>query len=335
MGLASDIKAMKDVQRIKSGGIASISVSSITNMIINLPDANRSLSKEDFEKVHTVYKTLRKCTTPIDMDISEYYRVAVDILREFDKVVPCESYLGMESFEAKLLMQEVRRTAPVVSSSSSLGNITPTEEVTKKKPTKKVKLMPTIFVILIVCVSLFYYWLHCVSIIREPISGYYYIGTSAFNEDIYLHRILHIDSGKVEEIYLDSDDCNFLYVIRYNTNWKHWKQFLSSKEIQPVGDIFFRTREHIDGTYLITLDMKTKDSIAFYRNYDGESNVEYSKASKSDIDHYNFDIYVYDDGSISICEGDLDRIEPIDMGSTFNRIMIDHINRRFKEADSY
>ena len=48
MGLIADIRAMKEVQRIKNGSNTSISVSSITNMIINLSDASHTLSKDDY-----------------------------------------------------------------------------------------------------------------------------------------------------------------------------------------------------------------------------------------------------------------------------------------------
>ena len=110
MGLFADLKAMRDVQRIKSGGKASLSVSSISNMIINLPNANRNLSKDDYDKVIDIYSKMRKCTTKIDMDIEGYYKITIDILCEFDKVVPCEPYLGLEPFEASLLMNEIRKS---------------------------------------------------------------------------------------------------------------------------------------------------------------------------------------------------------------------------------
>ena len=113
MGLIADIRAMKEVQRIKNGGNASISVSSITNMIINLSGASHILSKDDYAKVYDIYQKMRKCKTPIDMDINGYYETAISILREFDKIVPCESYLGVESFEASLLMREIRHDEPL------------------------------------------------------------------------------------------------------------------------------------------------------------------------------------------------------------------------------
>lgn len=109
MGLFSDIKALKDLQRIKNGGYAEMSISSITNLIINLADASKSLSKEEYNEVYSLYKKMRKCTAKFKIDIEGYYKTAVDILREFDKVVPCESYLGLEPFEASMLMGEIRK----------------------------------------------------------------------------------------------------------------------------------------------------------------------------------------------------------------------------------
>ena len=55
MGLIADIRAMKEVQRIKNGSNASFSVSSITNMIINLSDASHTLSKDDYMVFFALY----------------------------------------------------------------------------------------------------------------------------------------------------------------------------------------------------------------------------------------------------------------------------------------
>lgn len=110
MGLIADIKAMKSIQIIKSGGYANLSISSITNLIINLSDANKTIPKESFNEVYLLYTKMRKCTTKIEMDIEGYYKIAADILREFDKIYPCETYLGLEPFEASLLMEEIRKS---------------------------------------------------------------------------------------------------------------------------------------------------------------------------------------------------------------------------------
>ncbi len=41
MSIFSDVIAVKDVQCIKSGGTASLSISQITNLLVNLPDAQK------------------------------------------------------------------------------------------------------------------------------------------------------------------------------------------------------------------------------------------------------------------------------------------------------
>ena len=109
MGIFANIKAMTDVQKIKSGGTAFFTISSITNLIINLPDAQKSLDRTTFDCVFELYKQFNKCKTKMKLDYYGYLATAVDILKEFDKIAPCESYLGMEPFEAMMLMQEVRK----------------------------------------------------------------------------------------------------------------------------------------------------------------------------------------------------------------------------------
>lgn len=41
MGLFSDIKAAKDVQKLKQGGQANLSISQVVNLITNMPDAQK------------------------------------------------------------------------------------------------------------------------------------------------------------------------------------------------------------------------------------------------------------------------------------------------------
>ena len=110
MGILADMKAMKEVERIKMGGTAQLSIASITNMIINTVDAQRSLSKQQFDQVWRVYSQMRKCTAKMTLDYEGYLRTCVDILKEFDAVAPCEYYLGLQPFEAKMLMNEVRNS---------------------------------------------------------------------------------------------------------------------------------------------------------------------------------------------------------------------------------
>ena len=108
MGIFANIKAMKDVQKIKKGGKAFFSISAITNLIINLSDAQKLLDSATFDQVFELYKKMDKCTNKIELDYNGYIAIAADILKEFDKIAPCEYILGMEPFEATMVMKEVR-----------------------------------------------------------------------------------------------------------------------------------------------------------------------------------------------------------------------------------
>lgn len=101
---------MKNVQRIKDGGTANFTISAITNLIINLPDAQKALDRATFDQVFDLYRKMNQCKTKIKLDYEGYLSTAADILKEFDKIAPCEPYLGMEPFEATMLMKQVRDT---------------------------------------------------------------------------------------------------------------------------------------------------------------------------------------------------------------------------------
>lgn len=105
----SNINAMRNVQKIKHGGTAYFTISAITNLIINLPDAEKTLERAAFDRVFKLYKNFDKCKTKVELNYNGYLATAVEILREFDKIAPCETYLGMEPFEAMLLMKEIRK----------------------------------------------------------------------------------------------------------------------------------------------------------------------------------------------------------------------------------
>lgn len=110
MGIFANFRALKSLKKVNSGGIAYFTISSITNLIINLPNAQRTLSPMAFQQVWGLYKKLNQCKTRMKLDRDGYLATAVAILKEFDKIAPCESYLGLEPFEARLVMREVRET---------------------------------------------------------------------------------------------------------------------------------------------------------------------------------------------------------------------------------
>ena len=81
MGLFDDIKAMKDIQKIKSGGKAKLSISQITGLITNMMDARKNLSPKEFENIYNLFNNLRKCNTKIEMDIEGFNKVCIDIIK--------------------------------------------------------------------------------------------------------------------------------------------------------------------------------------------------------------------------------------------------------------
>ncbi len=108
MGIISDFKAMKDVSKIKEGGTAKLSISQITGLIVNLPDAQKKLSPSEFKEVYQLFRKLRTCKTKIQMDIDGYLRQAIEIIKQFDAVAPYQKYSGGNEQEFSLLIDDLR-----------------------------------------------------------------------------------------------------------------------------------------------------------------------------------------------------------------------------------
>ena len=108
MGIIADFKAMKDVSKIKKGGIAKLSISQITGLIINLPDARKNLSPSKFNEVYFLFRQLRTCNTKTQMDIDGYLKQTIEIIRKFDAIAPYQKYSGGNEVEFSLLMDDLR-----------------------------------------------------------------------------------------------------------------------------------------------------------------------------------------------------------------------------------
>jgi hypothetical protein len=108
MGFFADIQAIKGVTRIKSGGTAKLSISQITCLITNMPDARKNLSNSEFEAVYALYKELRKCNTKMEMDTDGYVDTAVKIIKKFDEIAPYEKYSGGNELEFSFMMDDIR-----------------------------------------------------------------------------------------------------------------------------------------------------------------------------------------------------------------------------------
>jgi hypothetical protein len=109
MGIFSDVKALSDVQKIKDGRTVMLSISQITNLIINLPDAKRHLQSDQFNLVYDLYKQMRKCKTKMPLDQDGYLDTATKIIKEFDKIAPYEKYSGGNEIEFSFMMQDIRK----------------------------------------------------------------------------------------------------------------------------------------------------------------------------------------------------------------------------------
>lgn len=108
MGLFSDIRAVGAVQKIKKGGTAKLTISQITGLLINLPDAERNLSKKEFEEIYALFKEMKTCNTSMQMNIELFMDTAVKIIKRFDRVAPYEKYSGGNEIEFSFLMEDIR-----------------------------------------------------------------------------------------------------------------------------------------------------------------------------------------------------------------------------------
>lgn len=107
-GVFSDAKAIANIQRIKNGGIANLSISQITTLVINLPDAKKNLTAKEFDQVYALYKEMRKCKTQNPVDMNGYCATAIKIIKEFDKIAPYEKYSGGNETEFSFMMADIR-----------------------------------------------------------------------------------------------------------------------------------------------------------------------------------------------------------------------------------
>ncbi len=108
MGIINDLKAVKAVQKLKKGETVKLSIAQITGLLINLIDANKNLSKEQYNKIYKIYSELRNCNTKMELDLNGYYETAIDIIKKFDKIAPYEKYSGGNETEIGFLMSEIR-----------------------------------------------------------------------------------------------------------------------------------------------------------------------------------------------------------------------------------
>lgn len=107
MGVLSDLSGMVNVQRIKNGGTARLSVCQITSLVVNMSDAKQFLPENDFHNVYELFKRLRKIKKKRRMNIYKYYDVASKIILLFNARAPFILYSGNTPEDAEKLLASV------------------------------------------------------------------------------------------------------------------------------------------------------------------------------------------------------------------------------------
>lgn len=82
------------IQRLKKGKKAKLSKSQIAFCIINLMNAKKNLTPEQFEEFKNIFNYIEKDKEKHLMDLDEYLRTCDEIIAEFEKIAPFEMYCG-------------------------------------------------------------------------------------------------------------------------------------------------------------------------------------------------------------------------------------------------
>lgn len=118
MDYYSAMQAITDIQTIKNGGSADLSLAQITLCIVNLQDAEQKLSRAKFKKVYSLFLQYQQKTTKTSYNITSYIETATLIVRAFDAIAPYELYSGGDPQECSALLAEIRQSNPSSSAPS-------------------------------------------------------------------------------------------------------------------------------------------------------------------------------------------------------------------------
>ncbi|MBE6806821.1 MAG: hypothetical protein E7527_02230 [Ruminococcaceae bacterium] len=133
MGIFADLRAIANVQKIRNGSTAKLSISQITNLLVNMMDARNNLSVQQYREVCILFERLRKDKKKIKVDYREYLRIALGIIMEFDLIAPYELFCGGDSEEFSLLLNAVRQeTRPSADFELSMEEKQYAKELVKK-----------------------------------------------------------------------------------------------------------------------------------------------------------------------------------------------------------
>ncbi len=109
MNIISGLIAAHKLQSLKNGNSVYLSKAEIINLTLNLPDARRNLSQEDFRQIFILFRLVeRNKTKMLIKNIDQYDQIAADLISCFDEIAPFEKYAGPESIDSYVLISKVR-----------------------------------------------------------------------------------------------------------------------------------------------------------------------------------------------------------------------------------
>ncbi len=109
MGILSGMQALKAKAKIEAGGIAKLSVAQIASMNVNMLDAKKNLTNEQFQKVYSVYQACKKDTKKRLYDFDGYFDITIKTIKRFNDVAPYLKYSGGDGLNDALLLRAVEQ----------------------------------------------------------------------------------------------------------------------------------------------------------------------------------------------------------------------------------
>lgn len=104
----SKMKTMSKLNRIQSGGREVLSTADITNLIIDLQEAEKKLTRSEFYAVSLLFYELKKYRANVEMDLYSYREEASIIIGAFNRIAPYEKYLKMVRGETQFYRDELK-----------------------------------------------------------------------------------------------------------------------------------------------------------------------------------------------------------------------------------
>ena len=108
MSIFSYIHRIKKIQK-NLGATCFFSASEITSNIINLWDAKKRLSQQEYFYVCVIYETYQKINDKICLDYMGFMGVCNDIIAHFDLVAPYYKYCGNDKLNLERYLDEEKK----------------------------------------------------------------------------------------------------------------------------------------------------------------------------------------------------------------------------------